>query len=214
MGAERRTVVGIDLSGLSRATKGVTAAACLDLGDPPELLELTTFQPGVASDVALIDWVVARLPAVVAIDAPLTLPHSVLCDVRDCVRCVPGVADYRARDVDRTGGGMASVMLAAIMFRGIYLARRMRAMGLEVIETYPRAAYRLWGAEGAGGTTAGDAVAARVGSYRATLADERDAVAAALAAASYLRGDAQAIRGDDGVMWVPGGPTLAGTGRD
>jgi predicted nuclease with RNAse H fold len=204
MGRASGTAVGVDLSGLSRATKGVTAAACLTVTEPPELVDLATFRSGPESDATLADWVLRRGPEVVAIDAPLSLPHSVTCVTADRPRCLPGAANYLARDVDREAGGMPSVMLAAIMFRGIYLARHLRDHGLLVIETYPRAAYRGWGVGSAAGVSSETVLAGMVGSYRAKLSDERDAIAAGLAGVSYLQGDAHAIGGHDGVMWIPG----------
>jgi predicted nuclease with RNAse H fold len=62
----------------------------------------------------------------VAIDAPLSLPHSVTCGLRDSPRCAPGQADDLTRDVDALADGMSTSRLAAIAFRGIYLARILR----------------------------------------------------------------------------------------
>jgi predicted nuclease with RNAse H fold len=131
--------------GLSRATKGRTVAAHVTIEDPLRLVELVTIRPGLRDDIDLIDWIRHRRPVVVGIDAPLSLPHSVSCEANDCERCEPGQADYMARDVDRMAGGMPTVMLAAIAFRGMYLARLLRSIGLDVIEVYPGATYSAWG---------------------------------------------------------------------
>jgi hypothetical protein len=68
---------------------------------------------------------------VVAIDAPLILPHSMTCVEPDCPRCAPGTAAYLARDQDRLAGGMPTAMMAAIALRGIYLARMLRGRAIK-----------------------------------------------------------------------------------
>jgi predicted nuclease with RNAse H fold len=196
------TVVGIDLSGVSRGTKGRTAAARLGLGPIPVLEDLRTFLPKVATDRLIVEWVTHPMPAVVAIDAPLSLPHSVLCQERGCPRCVAGEGRYIARDVDGLAGGMPTVMLAAIAFRGMHLARLLRDLGLTVIETYPGAAYRRWAEPGA---PRADILRPRVTGYRADSADECDAIAAALVAADHSCGEAVPVEGADGTIWVPAG---------
>jgi len=79
------TAVGIDLAGLSRHTKGCTAVAQLSVEDRPRLLD-RRLERGEGSDVAVVGWVLAHSPRVVAIDAPLTLPHAVACSERRCPR--------------------------------------------------------------------------------------------------------------------------------
>lgn len=97
---EARSVVGVDLSGLSGSTRGRTWAAELALGQPPRLVSSVRIGRGVAGDRELLDWIVERRPVVVAIDAPLTLPHSIGCEDADCPRCAVGAASYLERDVD------------------------------------------------------------------------------------------------------------------
>jgi len=196
------SVVGIDLSGASRSAKSRTVAAQLAVADPPRLLSRVTVRPGRAGDRDLVEWVVARRPRVVAIDAPLTLPHSVICTENACPRCEPGTAEYLSRDVDRLVAGMPTAMLAAIAFRGIYLARYLGERGLQVIETYPAASYRAIGA-GVGYADRAAAVGRRIGSFEWTLQDEVDAVCAALAGVDYLdNGRATVTRGQDGAIWL------------
>ena len=194
-------VVGIDLSSVSRSTKGRTVGARLLLHPEPELIDLRTFPPGVAADRDLVRWVTAADASVVAIDAPLSLPHSILCTSRDCRRCVAGEGEYIARDVDRLAGGMHTVMLAAIAFRGMHLARLLRDRGATVVETYPGAAYRRWGfvrPDRAG------VLRPRLRGYRANSIDECDAIAAALVAAEVAQGTAEELTGLDGSIWLPG----------
>lgn len=66
------------------------------------------------------------------------LPHSVTCEQPGCVRCSPDQTTYLGRDVDALAGGMPTVMISGIAYRGIYLARRLRARGYEVIEVSRR----------------------------------------------------------------------------
>ena len=197
------SVVGIDLSGLTSGARGHTAAAELLLETPLRLRERFIAPRGLRGDRLLLDWIDARRPHIIAIDAPLTLPHSVLCATSDCPRCEVGSAEYLARDVDRLAGGMPTAMLAAIAFRGIYLARVLRDRGYEVIEAYPAAAYR---AMGAAGKTYGERAAlltGRVGAFEWTIADEVDAVCSALVAADFVAGRHDGvIRGDDGEIWL------------
>jgi predicted nuclease with RNAse H fold len=203
------SVVGVDLSGLSGSTKGRTIGAQIALEERLRVLDTVTIRRGIRGDRDLVDWIDERRPRVIAIDAPLTLPHSVTCATAGCQRCVPGAADYLARDVDRLAAGMPTAMLAAIAFRGIYLARVLRGRGYEVIETYPAAAYRVMGATGKAYDGRAALLADRVGAFQWTIADEVDAVCSALVAADHVTGRHEGvIRGDDGTIWLtaPGGP--------
>lgn len=196
------SVIGIDLSGLSRATKGRTVAAHVALENPLRLVELVTIRPGIRGDADLLGWIRDREPRVVGIDAPLTLPHSVLCEVDDCERCQPGHATYLGRDVDRMAGGMPTVMLAAIAFRGIYLARQLRLAGVEVIEVYPGASYAAWGVRRGSNQERSEALARRIGNFDWTNRDQLDAVCAAIASADWYHGTAQQLSGVDGSIAV------------
>lgn len=205
------TVVGIDLSGLSSGTKGRTVAAHLSIEHPRRLIEAPFVVPrGQRGDVQLIDWIEARSPRVVAVDAPLTLPHSVGCRRADCPRCQPGHANYLERDVDAIaraeGGGMPFVMLAAIAFRGMYLARMLARPGLHVIEVYPAGAYRRLGLK-EGGVEARiellDRYVTGLEWRPEALGDQVDAVCAALVAADFAEGPHQgAFTGQDGAIWL------------
>lgn len=199
------SVVGIDLSGLSRSTKSRTAAAALAVADPPRLLDRVTVKPGLVGDRELIDWVAERRPLVVAIDAPLTLPHSVLCAETACPRCQPGTGEYLSRDVDKLAGGMPTTMLAAIAFRGIFLGRALRERGVRVIETYPAAGYRELGA-GRDPAERRSALEKILGRLPQLGPDELDATCAALAAHNCQAGGTAAICGDDGEIWLPAAP--------
>jgi predicted nuclease with RNAse H fold len=201
------SVIGIDLSGLSYGTKGQTALAQLSLEDPLRLVDVSVLPRGRRTDPELLRWIDKREPRVVAIDAPLSLPHSLTCTEVDCARCQPDTAEYLARDVDRKVGGMSTVMIAGIAFRGMYLARQLRDRGCKVIEVYPAAAYAALGLTTRSERRDPSQVAQILGLFvpgPALLgADERDALAAAIVAAAYARGTAQPIRGLDGTIWLP-----------
>lgn len=143
----------------------------------------------------------------VGIDAPLSLPHSVTCRDPSCPRSEPTKATYLARDIDAPAGGMPTVMIAGIAFRGIYLARQLRARGYEVIEVYPVAAYRTFGLVGKADRRDPERVARaierRVPGAHMETGDERDAVAAAIVAVAYVRGRAVSVAGEDGTIWLP-----------
>jgi predicted nuclease with RNAse H fold len=197
-------VVGIDLSGVSGGTRGRTAAACIALETPLRLADRLIVPRGAKGDRILLEWTDQRKPRVVAIDAPLSLPHSVTCADPGCPRCQPGAANYLGRDVDSLVGGMPTVMLAAIAFRGIYLARMLRGRGYEVIETYPAGSYAAMGI-----TRDQLAKGSRVGGYdlepfSSTIPDEVDAVCAALAAVSLTRGYGSVVGGRDGEIVLAG----------
>lgn len=197
-------VVGIDLSGVSGGTHGRTLLACLVIETPLRVFDRLIVPRGAKGDRILLEWIEERKPLIVAIDAPLSLPHSVICEDSDCPRCEPGKASYLARDVDGLVHGMPPVMLAAIAFRGIYLARRLRGLGYEVIETYPGGSYTAMGV-----TRDQLAKGGRVGAYElepisSTIPDEVDAVCAALAAVAQAQDTGSAIGGRDGTIVVAG----------
>jgi predicted nuclease with RNAse H fold len=198
------SAIGIDLSGISRSARGETVAAEVDLEVPLRLVGLHAIGREQAGDRQIVDLVEERRPRVVAIDAPLSLPHSVMCRLRDCPRCVPGRANYLTRDVDALADGMSTSRLAAIAFRGMFLARVLRERGVVVIETYPRAVFRALGVDDTSGKDAAGArgaLAARISGVTTSQPDELDAIAAALAAAEYA---ARAIDGADGTIWRVG----------
>ena len=216
------SVVGVDLSGISGSTKGRTVAAQIALEERPRLLDIVTIRRGIKGDRDLVDWIDERRPRVIAIDAPLTLPHSVFCGMSGCPRCLPGAASYLRRDVDRLAAGMPTAMLAAIAFRGIYLARTLRGRAYEVIETYPRASLRALGVMGShrmNSPAIAAALTGRVEGVATTDPDELDAIAAALTAADFLRQPKpEPIEGLDGVIWIaaslPGEQAEWGRGRE
>jgi predicted nuclease with RNAse H fold len=143
---------GVDLGG---RTTGTTAMAWVE-GPPGTTPRVRDTRAGAAlrGDAALLRELGS--PGVVAVDAPLTLPHPVVCTDPGCPVCFPddgaapaygsrpaldGATAWRSvGHVEK--GPMATAMLAGIAFRAIYLARLLRRAGLRVIETWPMGAYR------------------------------------------------------------------------
>jgi predicted nuclease with RNAse H fold len=202
-------VVGIDLSGLHGGLDAPrTVAALIELRAPLHVADWFTVPRGSRGDISLVEWVQHQGPLVVAIDAPLTIPHSVTCVESDCPRCALGSAWYTQREVDRAarrlGGGMPAVMLAAISFRGIYLAHQLRGRGFEVIETYPAASYRAMGALGKTYEERARLLNRRLGVLERSDRDSIDAACAALAAADYAGGRAGAIESGGETIWLVG----------
>jgi len=159
-GEEDRLVAGVDLSGRTRGPAGSRTALAWLNGDSagrPTLTEaprLDGFQ-GKLGDANLINALVDRRPAAVALDAPLELPHPVRCTDSNCPRCFPATgapASYSTRELELVARWrdlsptmkppMPMVMVAGIAFRAIYLRRALRRAGLSVIETWPMGVYR------------------------------------------------------------------------
>jgi predicted nuclease with RNAse H fold len=148
--------VGIDLSGRRVGTTAVAWVA----GDPgvgrPQVqrVEAGSRFRGDRGDAEIRDALGDA--GVVAIDAPLSLPHAITCEKDDCEECFPagGMAPSYGRRDELDGPPawaavghadkppMPTVMLAGIAFRGIYLARLLRRAGAKVIEVWPMGAYR------------------------------------------------------------------------
>jgi predicted nuclease with RNAse H fold len=168
---------------------------------------------------------------VVAIDAPLSLPHPVVCDDPQCPDCFPAdgsTPSYGARaevesaaawaEVEHSEKGpMPTVMVAGIAFRAIYLSRLLGREGLRVIEVWPMGAYRsiaraVDGPDGAGSNDLRRSLlGARVDGVDAAVppggAAERallDAVAAAYVGWLRLHGRARSVPWDA----TPGAPAI------
>lgn len=224
-----RVAAGIDLSG---RTTGTTAIAWLEAGRGKPWLTAIISEGlrGTNGDRRILEAIQARPAEVVALDAPLELPHAVSCRKPRCRSCFPAdgsVPSYGRRAIDGPDAWaaightekapMPTVMLAGIAFRAIYLRRLLKREGFRVIETWPMGVYRLLarGRErGSGGPL--DGAARRellaegmdrldeVAGARPSV-DELDAVAAAYAGWSYLTGRARVVAGprDEGEIVIP-----------
>jgi predicted nuclease with RNAse H fold len=202
---------GIDLSG---RTTGSTALAWVD-DDPPRVVDVIAGR-ALRDDAELLRRCLDPRPDVVAIDAPLSLPHAVTCTDPECDRCFGAVPSYTSRAVDGKAAWavvghvekppMPMAMLAAIAFRAIYLRRRLEQR-VHVVETWPMGTYRAL-ARGTAAAGTGDAwrrhlLAARISNVEAVdTTDRLDAVAAAYAGWCKLARRATAVRADGDEIWI------------
>jgi predicted nuclease with RNAse H fold len=147
-------VAGIDLSG---RTTGTTALAWLagTASQERPVLDRPVVAGGLrgaGGDQRIVSLLVDARPDVVAIDAPLRLPHAVICRDEGCGRCFPlssAYPSYTTRLLERKERWdppmtrpMPMVMVAAIAFRGIFLKRLLEREDIRVIETWPAGAFR------------------------------------------------------------------------
>jgi predicted nuclease with RNAse H fold len=150
-------VAGIDLSG---RTTGTTALAWLagavscerPVLDRPVVAERGL--RGARGDERIVGLLMDARPDVVAIDAPLYLPHAIVCRDEDCGRCFPSSGAYpsyttrklerkeRWSDPPSARPPMPMVMVAGIAFRAIFLRRLLEREGIRVIETWPAGVLR------------------------------------------------------------------------
>ena len=206
---------GIDLWGALRAPQPSQSvgglqpdAGLLDLVAGPELRSDD-------GDARIVQLLLRRRPGVVAIDAPLTLPHAVTCSDPECSICfaTDGRApSYGSRALDRAEAWaevghterppMPMVMVAGIALRALYLRRLLERAGLTVIETWPMGVYRVLArSAGPAASDTNDAwrrglLAERVaglqrvdaGNLKGPMTDRLDAVAAAYAGWCQLTG--------------------------
>lgn len=222
---------GVDLSG---RTKGTTALAILEGTGRPRLVSppRESGLRGKSGDQTLVAAVVDARPDLIALDAPLQLPHSVTCRDQDCARCFPDhdhVPAYGTRQLERVESWrdvsatmkppMPMVMIAAIAFRAIYLRRALEREELRVIETWPMGVYRVLQASSGGdfdarkplpGLTRQELLSEAVDGIEqvdTTSVDALDAAAAAYAAWCKVTGAAKRIFvgefEDEGEIWIP-----------
>ena len=210
---------GIDLSG---RTTGTTALAWVE-GDPPRVVEVVADR-GLRDNAELARRCLDRGPDVVAIDAPLSLPHAVTCTDPECERCFAPDARHGSRAVDGKDAWaaighdekppMPMAMLAAIAFRAIHLRRLLAEV--EVIETWPMGTYRALARGEPPGDT-GDAwrrrLLAACGLEVTGDTDRLDAVAAAYAGWCALKGCATRVEADGDAIWIASRPAESETPR-
>jgi predicted nuclease with RNAse H fold len=217
-------VLGIDLSG---RTTGRTSVA-LAVGDGgagrPEV-ELVREAGGARLGLRpelrrLADVAVALRVDLVAIDAPLTLPHVWTCDDPNCAECFPpsgedGTYTIRPCEDPTTWATQTSIaarpmptsLLGALAVRGAYLKRALDRVGLPALETWPAGTLLQLAGPGARKPSSSTDAAAYVGWARNVLAprvttdwaevacaDDVDAIAAAYAGWVHATGRAGACQ--------------------
>lgn len=221
---------GIDLSG---RTTGTTALAWLTGTASCERPRLdrsvvTEGLRGAGGDERIVSLLTDGRPDVVAIDAPLHLPHAVMCRDGSCKRCFPpggSSPSYTTRRLERkerwsdppsARPPMPMVMVAGIAFRAIFLRRLLEREGIRVIETWPAGVFRRIQGASERASPLDAATRARLLLGRVDDSDQQlqrpdlpldalDAVAAALAAWAYATDWFQPIR-DDG--WLDEGAII------
>jgi uncharacterized protein YprB with RNaseH-like and TPR domain/predicted nuclease with RNAse H fold len=126
-------IVGIDLTGSEARPTGWA------------LLEGDLVLTGVLStDEDIVGQTLACTPRLVSIDSPLSIPSGRHCTDDSCeCRQVGGITRHCERQLKRRGVNVYPCLIQsmqALTLRGIRLAARLRAEGVEVIESYPGAA--------------------------------------------------------------------------
>jgi len=194
----REKVVGIDLAGSEANPSGW---AVLDG------LEVRTAI--LRADDELIEATLGARPALVAIDAPLSLPEE-------------GYMRKVDRELHRLGFPVLPPMFPAmkkLTLRGIRLAQELQALGLEVIEVHPASTRKALGLPVKGRKAVQEALLA-LGlkgdlEARSLSIHELDAVTAALTAALHLLGLTVLVGDEEGRICLPRrGLSLARAGED
>ena len=134
--------IGIDLtSSPAKPSACVGLSADLDLAFAGQLVE----------DADLLALVSVEEPLVVAIDAPLSLPHG-LCSLEESADCQPESGNGREceRQLARLGipcyFTTKRSIIKSMVYRGIGLKTELEGRGFRVIEVYPYASkVCLWG---------------------------------------------------------------------
>jgi predicted nuclease with RNAse H fold len=225
-------VAGIDLSG---RTTGTTALAIAEHdGHRLRVREVHAHRRlrGAFGDVELIERCRHAHVEVVAIDAPLGLPHAVACEDPACETCFGprGPGTVASRECESAAAWravghaekppMAAALLAAISYRAIHLARRFRRAGIACHETWPMGTYRALLRPGGHSGPVDDGARHEAlrqvvegvaealdadGIRQADRRDALDAVAAAYAAWAIAFGGATAVGNpDEGLIWFAG----------
>ena len=185
-------IVGIDLAGSPRRPTGL----CI-------LRELKAITSVVFSDDEILDLVKRARPALVPIDAPLSLPKGRRSihdrsgeHLRDCDRAL---LRRRIRFFPVTLGPMR--MLTS---RGLALKRKLVTMGYRPVECYPGAAQDLWGLprqhKDRTGLLAGLRKLGLRGLRQSATSDELDAATAALVGRWSLLGQGMMLGGENGIL--------------
>jgi predicted nuclease with RNAse H fold len=185
-------VVGIDLAGSPKRPTGL----CM-------LHDLTAETCVALSDDDILDFVREVRPALVPIDAPLSLPNGRL--------TIHDRSGEHLRKCDR------ALLLRGIRFfpvtlgpmrmlteRGLALKRKLAQLGYKAVECFPGAAQDLWGIPRQHrdrlGLLSGLRKLGVRGLKKTATSDELDAATAALAGQWFLLGQGLMLGGDSGIL--------------
>ncbi len=189
-------VLGVDLAGSEKRNTGI----CI----MDEKLNVLTFI--VHTDEEILEVIKRVKPRIVAIDAPLTLPHGrkslnrrESIHLRECDR---KLLEMGIKFFPITLGPMRK-----LTERGIKLKKKIENMGYKVIEVYPGGAQDLLGiprkSKGVKALRDGLVKLGIKGIEENATADELDAVTAAYVALLHLRGKTIELSGIDGTIVMP-----------
>lgn len=208
------TVVGIDLAA-GRGTTEVVALRCPGTREPPQYLQHLRQHTITDADIAAAVASASASPAVIAIDAPLSLPADVMAALRGAAATSGAGGGPYTRAAERAGvwstlgvRPLPVSFLGGLTFRAIMLVPRLRAAwpGAAIIEVFPTATLAALGLRlprGRESRLRKTSVAARRSALRGLAgyidgvedlegelasADELDALAAALTGVRYLEG--------------------------
>ncbi len=185
-------VVGIDLAGSPKRPTGI----CV-------LRDLIAETHVVFNDEEILDFVGEARPALIPIDAPLTLPKG--------RRTVHDRSGEHLRECDREllrrGIRFFPITLGPMRMlteRGLGLKRRLSGMGYQAVECYPGAAQDLWGIPRQHRDRVGLLTGLRKlglsGLKRLATSDELDAATAALVGRWFLLGQGLMLGGNCGIL--------------
>lgn len=189
---EASVVVGIDLAGSPRRATGLCVlrgrrAEVIVVGDDDEIVERTR----------------SAAPALVTIDAPLSLPAG-----RRTIHDRDG-EHFRPcdRELQRRGIRFFPITLGPMRMlieRGLRLRQRLRRAGLRTVESYPGASQDLWGLPRQHRDRAGLLRGLRrlglLGLRQRMTGDELDAATIALTGRWELEGRGERIGGRGGIL--------------
>lgn len=145
-----RCVAGLDLA----AGRGVTALAALRLEDDGSVRYDAEEQCHLTTDEEILQALTRLRPRVLAVDAPLSLPHAVISALGLHVADTPTRGSPYTRAAERDP--MWSILgvrpfpvsfLGGLTFRALVLASRLRAAHPDIVlvETFPTATFRAMG---------------------------------------------------------------------
>jgi len=174
---------GIDLAALPKNQTG----ACTLFNDEYQCLTLR-------SDDEILTFIRDIKPAVVAIDAPLTLPRGRCCFDDSCC----GTRKIRECDRMLISRGYRVFppgfsFMKQLTLRGISLRKTLEPEGYRLIEVHPRTSMRILGPISFGDAPHNE--------------HERDACTAALVARLYHEGQYEELGDDEGVVIIPKAPS-------